>query len=54
VGPAWQEGYFCPYAATVFVLSEGMTGIEPALSAWEAEVLPLNYIPGRPFGARPA
>lgn len=20
-----------------------MTGIEPALSAWEAEVLPLNY-----------
>src|SRR5690606_19853233 len=21
-----------------------MTGIEPALSAWEAEVLPLNYI----------
>jgi hypothetical protein len=24
---------------------EGMTGIEPALSAWEAEVLPLNYIP---------
>ena len=29
---------------------EGMTGIEPALSAWEAEVLPLNYIPesGKP------
>ena len=33
-----------------------MTGIEPALSAWEAEVLPLNYIraltqeqPYRPF-----
>lgn len=25
--------------------TEGMTGIEPALSAWEAEVLPLNYIP---------
>ena len=24
---------------------EGLTGIEPALSAWEAEVLPLNYIP---------
>ena len=23
---------------------ERMTGIEPALSAWEAEVLPLNYI----------
>ncbi len=26
---------------------EGMTGIEPALSAWEADVLPLNYIPER-------
>ena len=25
---------------------EGLTGIEPALSAWEAEVLPLNYSPG--------
>ena len=23
---------------------ERMTGIEPALSAWEADVLPLNYI----------
>ncbi len=23
---------------------EPMTGIEPALSAWEADVLPLNYI----------
>jgi hypothetical protein len=23
-----------------------MTGIEPALSAWEADVLPLNYIRG--------
>jgi hypothetical protein len=26
-----------------FVL-ERMTGIEPAYSAWEADVLPLNYI----------
>jgi hypothetical protein len=27
-----------------------MTGIEPAYSAWEADVLPLNYIgaPGKP------
>ena len=25
------------------VLLERVTGIEPALSAWEAEVLPLNY-----------
>ena len=23
---------------------ERVTGIEPALSAWEADVLPLNYI----------
>jgi hypothetical protein len=23
---------------------EPMTGIEPAFSAWEADVLPLNYI----------
>ncbi len=27
------------------VTVEGLTGIEPALSAWEAEVLPLNYSP---------
>ena len=27
---------------------EGLTGIEPALSAWEAEVLPLNYSPMSP------
>lgn len=36
---------------------ERMTGIEPALSAWEAEVLPLNYIrvTAPPAGnARPA
>ena len=26
------------------ICEEPMTGIEPALSAWEAEVLPLNYI----------
>lgn len=25
-------------------MMERMTGIEPARSAWEAEVLPLNYI----------
>jgi hypothetical protein len=31
---------------TVAVLAnvEPMTGIEPAYSAWEADVLPLNYI----------
>jgi hypothetical protein len=27
---------------------ERATGIEPAFSAWEADVLPLNYARGRP------
>ena len=36
--------------ATPALTWERMTGIEPALSAWEAEVLPLNYIRGRPPG----
>jgi hypothetical protein len=27
-------------------LMERVTGIEPALSAWEADVLPLNYTRG--------
>lgn len=31
---------------------EGLTGIEPALSAWEAEVLPLNYSPEPASGER--
>jgi hypothetical protein len=30
------------FSACIFV--EPMTGIEPAYSAWEADVLPLNYI----------
>lgn len=30
--------------ALVLVDVEPMTGIEPAFSAWEADVLPLNYI----------
>jgi hypothetical protein len=29
---------------SVLVRVEPMTGIEPAYSAWEADVLPLNYI----------
>ena len=29
--------------ATVNYLLEHLTGIEPAYSAWEANVLPLNY-----------
>ncbi len=33
---------------------ERMTGIEPAFSAWEADVLPLNYIreAGQEYTAR--
>jgi hypothetical protein len=30
-------------ARAVCFRSERVTGIEPALSAWEADVLPLNY-----------
>ena len=30
-----------------FSCVERVTGIEPALSAWEADVLPLNYTRGR-------
>jgi integrase len=30
--------------ASELVRVEPMTGIEPAYSAWEADVLPLNYI----------
>jgi hypothetical protein len=33
----------CHSAAGVAFV-EPMTGIEPAYSAWEADVLPLNYI----------
>ena len=31
-------------ALTTGLFVERMTGIEPAYSAWEADVLPLNYI----------
>jgi hypothetical protein len=33
----FEQGWRCPEV-------EPMTGIEPAYSAWEADVLPLNYI----------
>lgn len=33
-----------PTASSPQVIVEPMTGIEPAYSAWEADVLPLNYI----------
>src|SRR5262249_44049190 len=32
-----------PVARRTLVNSERVTGIEPAFSAWEADVLPLNY-----------
>ena len=43
-------------ARTVMVRALGLervTGIEPALSAWEAEVLPLNYTRVAPVDVRP-
>lgn len=42
------------------ITMERTTGIEPAFSAWEADVLPLNYIREQavrlpsPFGAPPS
>src|SRR4051794_31098652 len=33
----------CERALTWAFVGERVTGIEPALSAWEADVLPLNY-----------
>jgi hypothetical protein len=51
VHPRVTDGCF-EHLRTVFALlrAEPMTGIEPAYSAWEADVLPLNYIgaPGKP------
>ena len=38
------------YLFTSYLKMERITGIEPALSAWEAEVLPLNYIRTLPRG----
>ncbi len=40
----------CPpgYALTCAFIGERATGIEPAFSAWEADVLPLNYARERP------
>ena len=47
---AWNGRYFqgVGFAPDLYVLQcfscvERVTGIEPALSAWEADVLPLNY-----------
>ncbi len=50
----------CGYAVTCAYRGERATGIEPAFSAWEADVLPLNYARepaentrGALFGIRP-
>jgi hypothetical protein len=40
--PSHQGGPLIGWKAEVGM--EPMTGIEPAYSAWEADVLPLNYI----------
>jgi hypothetical protein len=34
----------CGHRLSWAFVVERMTGIEPAFSAWEADVLPLNYI----------
>ena len=41
--PGPGEPGYCGAALSQFIV-EPMTGIEPAYSAWEADVLPLNYI----------
>ena len=51
-----NQGRVTTRARTVTVRTLGLervTGIEPALSAWEAEVLPLNYTRVAPVDVRP-
>ena len=51
-----ESGRTTTRARTVMVRALGLervTGIEPALSAWEAEVLPLNYTRVAPVDVRP-
>ena len=51
-----ESGRTTTRARTVTVRALGLervTGIEPALSAWEAEVLPLNYTRVAPVDVRP-
>ena len=45
-GPRWADAARFACGTRVFAV-ERVTGIEPALSAWEADVLPLNYTRGR-------
>jgi hypothetical protein len=44
------EPYSKSTALAARSLLERVTGIEPALSAWEADVLPLNYTRAHEFG----
>ena len=47
VGAVTAEGHFDLLRwPSCFAGLERVTGIEPALSAWEADVLPLNYTRG--------
>ena len=52
LGP-WNIGGLSRWVPRYFRgdLSERVTGIEPALSAWEADVLPLNYTRVEPSGS---
>jgi hypothetical protein len=40
----WWRTLLALKAGRALFCHEPMTGIEPAYSAWEADVLPLNYI----------
>ena len=39
-------------ASVIYSPMERATGIEPAYSAWEADVLPLNYAREDPYSTR--
>ena len=51
--PIWSLAIRAAPSEGAPVRVEPMTGIEPAYSAWEADVLPLNYIGVRALGSRP-
>ena len=53
---AFPDGaeHSAPISVGAMLALERVTGIEPALSAWEADVLPLNYTRVRPHGERTA
>ena len=63
-GETYAANSICPYhllqkakpadLCRRVLLLEQVTGIEPAYSAWEADVLPLNYTCAFPMGRAPA